>query len=491
MPGMWRKVQSQAGWVVAGCGLALAGTLLMARAELNRLRDAFETDARIVHRLLSQRVVQHDAVMATLALLQPEGASAEAGQRLPSVYPQILSVQRRERGTAWADARLQAAELQSRTVKRPALAQTDLPQGRYSLVLAADPASFALQFDLRAVIPWSEWPMAPDTSPVRVTLEHSGQVFVVQPGRVVGTGWQFDFHKHLAADSQPFDVVVARSVGWAALPWAAMGAWSAVVAAALLAVRAWLRQREQRQRAEELLRLGQVARLNTLGELAAGMAHELNQPLTAVLANAQAAQRLLADDSGDPVDLDTAREAMAQAVQQARRASEVVQRLRRVVERPDPAAGQQSVDLHETVRNALHLLEPELQRRSIRTEVQSALPGLRVLADPVALEQIVHNLVMNALQAMEQVPVGERRLTLQLRTEAALGELDVQDTGPGFAPDLLQRLFQPFVTTRSQGLGLGLSLCETLAVNMGGTLTASNRTPRGASLRLRLPLDAA
>ena len=102
---------------------------------------------------------------------------------------------------------------------------------------------------------------------------------------------------------------------------------------------------------------------------------------------------------------------LVQAVQQARRASEVVQRLRRVVERPDPAAGQQSVDLHETVRNALHLLEPELQRRSIRTEVLSALPGVRVLADPVALEQIVHNLVMNALQALEQVPMGERRLT--------------------------------------------------------------------------------
>jgi FixJ family two-component response regulator len=164
---------------------------------------------------------------------------------------------------------------------------------------------------------------------------------------------------------------------------------------------------------------------------------------------------------------------MAQAVQQARRASEVVQRLRSVVERPDPAAGQQSVDLHETVRNALHLLEPELQRRSIRTEVLSALPGVRVLAEPVALEQIVHNLVMNALQALEQVPVGERRLTLQLRTEAALGELDVQIPAPGLRRTCCHACSSPSSPRAVRGLGLGLSLCETLTVNMGGTLTAA------------------
>ena len=115
-----------------------------------------------------------------------------------------------------------------------------------------------------------------------------------------------------------------------------MALWALVVAAVLTVLRHGLRQRAARSRAEELLRLGQVARLNTLGELAAGMAHELNQPLTAVLANTQAARRLLDDD---PPELATARSAMAQAVEQARRAADVVGRLRRVVERPD-ATGQ-------------------------------------------------------------------------------------------------------------------------------------------------------
>jgi signal transduction histidine kinase len=116
---------------------------------------------------------------------------------------------------------------------------------------------------------------------------------------------RFEFHKHLAADSQPFDVAATQTVGWAALPWGRMALWALVLAAVLACARHGLRQRAERSRAEELLRLGQVARLNTLGELAAGMAHELNQPLTAVMASTQAARRLLDDD---PPELDTARQ---------------------------------------------------------------------------------------------------------------------------------------------------------------------------------------
>ena len=153
-----------------------------------------------------------------------------------------------------------------------------------------------------------------------------------------------------------------------------------------------------------MLRLGQVARLNTLGELAAGMAHELNQPLTAVMANTQAARRLLDDD---PPELETARGAMAQAVEQARRAADVVGRLRRVVERPDLSGPTQAVNLGEAVRRALYLLEPECQRRGVTPSVE-APETVMVQAEPVALDQIVHNLLMNALQALEKVDSDAR-----------------------------------------------------------------------------------
>jgi signal transduction histidine kinase len=478
-------------WIAAGLVASALGAVGLARLHLAQLREAFETDARIAHRLMSQRVVQHDAVLATLALLQPAAETSAPEQRLTALYPQILGVQRRDRDAVWADARLAAAETLSRAVRRPVLAGLDLAGARYQLVLAAEPASFALQMDLRATVPWSEWPMAPDTSPVRVTLEHDSQSFVVQPGHIGTGGWRFDFHKHLAADSQPFDVVAIRQVGWAELPWGWMAAWTLAVAGMLAGAGVLVRQREERRRAEELLRLGQVARLNTLGELAAGMAHELNQPLTALLASTQAAGRLLADDPPDLPDLPTARDAMAQAVQQARRAADVVGRLRRAVQRPDPAAQVQPVVLQDAVNNALYLLAPELQRRQVTSQVDAPTTPISVLAEAVALEQIIHNLLMNALQALEQVPANERSLCITLASDATHGALTVADTGPGIAPDVLPRLFEPFFTTRAGGLGLGLNLCETLAGGMGGQLTAAHHAPRGAAFRLSLPLAPA
>ena len=485
---MQRPSQRQFTAFVLWCSITALGCVALARIELAQLRDAFETDARIAHRLLSQRVVQHDAVMAMLALIQPAPDAAQPEQRLPSVYPQIIAVQRRNPDAAWPDERLQAAETASRALRRPVLAVADFTRGRYQLVLAAEPTSYALEMDLRAVVPWSEWTMLPASSPVRVTLEHAGQSFVLQPGRLHDGGWRFEFHKHLAAESQPFDVVALRQVGWDELPWGWMLGWGALVAAVLTAWLALLRQRRGRQRAEELLRLGQVARLNTLGELAAGMAHELNQPLTALLANTQAATRLLAED---PPDLATARTAMTQAAEQARRASDVVARLRRAVERPDLAAQLQAVRLEDAVNNALYLLEPEFKRRGVAPQVKSQQAPATVLADPVALEQIIHNLLMNALQALEQVPSAERHLNILLGTDSHKGLISVTDTGPGIAADVLPRIFEPFFTTRDGGLGLGLSLCESLASGMGGGLAAAHLAPRGAVFKLSLPLALA
>ena len=458
--------------------------VVLVQQELARIRDGFETDARIVHRLLSQRVVQLDAVLATLALLQgPPGVSTPE-QRLSSVYPHILQVQRRDPGSDWSDRRMRSAESASVASGSAALAWVDFSHGRYQLVLAASPASFGLLMDLQAIVPWAEWPMSVDTSPVRVHLEHGGQRFDLQRGKPRDGGWNFDFRKHLAASSQPFDVVANRHVGWGELPWARMVVASLAVASALAALLALSRQRARRQRAEELLRLGQVSRLNTLGELAAGMAHELNQPLTAVLANTQAAARLLAEE---PPDLDTARSAMAHAVQQSRRAAEVVGRLRKSVERPDVARECAPVDLVEAVRTALYLLEPEMRSRGVVPQVDAPTDAVMALAEPVALGQIIHNLLMNALQTLDLVPVSQRNLRVSLRQTNRQAEMSVIDSGPGIAGDVLPRLFEPFFSTRQGGLGLGLSLCETLATRMSGRIRAGNHVPAGSVFTLTLP----
>ncbi|PKO28045.1 MAG: two-component sensor histidine kinase [Betaproteobacteria bacterium HGW-Betaproteobacteria-9] len=493
-----RNTQPGLGWWIGGTVVSLTGAVLIAHQAIGDQRALFETDARIVHRLLSQQVVQHDAILDTLALLQPgpdsDGATPPE-QRLPALYPHILMVQRRARGADWPDTALAEAEARSAQNHRPALAGTDLTSGRYRLVLAALPASYALTIDLRGMVPWSEWPMTPQTSAVQVRLEHEGQRFELQAGDATalatGAGWRFEFHKHLAAASQPFDVVARQQLRWTQLPWGLMLLWTASVAAVLALLAQWQRQLTARRRAEELLRLGQVARLNTLGELAAGMAHELNQPLTAVLANTQAAQRLLADD---PPELDTARLAMTQAAAQARRAADVVGRLRTAVERPQSRSGTDGasgvVELGDALQRALHLLDPECRRRGVTHTVQAPKP-VRVSADPVAVDQIVHNLLINALQAMESVEIPRRVMTLSVEMADRQGALRVSDRGPGIAPDALPHLFEPFFSTREGGLGLGLPLCETLAQGMGGSLTAANRPDGGAEFVLCLPLHPA
>ena len=498
-------------WAVVAC----AGASWLSVARLQQLHAAFETDARIVHRLLSQRVVQHDAIPATLALLQPAAGESDNASgasplpRLTSVYPQILAVLQRTAQRNWPaalHADLAVAEATSRRTGHAEMAALNLPAGRYYLVLASAPASYALLIDLRTTVPTDEWPMDMTKSPVRVVLERGDKAFVVQPGQAAAGPWSrtYEFHKFLAAPSQPLDVVALRRIGLNELPWWLMLGWCLLTAAMAAAGRALWRQRVARQRAEELLQLGRVARLNTLGELAAGMAHELNQPLTALLSSTQAAQRLLADDPADltdlivapdPQNLALARTAMARAVDQARRAAAVVGRLRRLVERPDLGGQAQPLALPAAVHDALHLLEPELAQRGVVPQVTTATDLPRVLAEPVALQQIIHNLLMNALQALEQVPPAERQLHIAMRlSDAAHVALSVRDQGLGIAPEARQKLFEPFYTTRSGGLGLGLTLCESLAQAMGAQLalapaaTPESHAQRGAEFVLTLPI---
>lgn len=490
---MTKWLRTQGGWWLAWLALSVAGAGWLAHIELTQLQQDFETDARIAHRLMSQQMVQYDAVLATLALLEPAGGdAARPEQRLPSVYSSILAVQRRERDGAWPDgpnaAAFAAAEATSRSRQRAELARVDLPKGRYWLVIGATPNSYALDIDLAGTVPWRDWPMNPQRSPVRVAIEQGGQQWVIQPGRPARGCWHFDVRKVLASESQAFELVATRAVGWGELPWRWMAAWTIAMAALMAGAQAWQRQRVARRRAEELLRLGQVARLNSLGELSAGLAHELNQPLTAVLANTQAAKRLLDDD---PPDLATVRSAMSQAVEQARRAADVVGRLRRVIERPDTGGDARPLVLQDVVRNALHLLAPEFAKRGIVPQFDAAAQApVRVQAEAVALEQIVHNLLMNALQALDVVPVAERRVTVSVVRNGSEGVLAVTDTGRGIAPEALPRLFEPFFSTREGGLGLGLSLSETLASGMGGSLSATHAPPRGARFTLLLPLVA-
>lgn len=478
-------VRAHLRWIAGALILCLISSAWLAHAELQRARREFETQAGIVHRVLSLRAVEHEAILATLALLDTP-ATAEAAHRLPAIYPRIVTVLRTERTQAWAHGTLgmalSRAEASSRSAGRAWGLVSGMEQGRLWLVLAGEAASHALEIDLAGLVTDAEWPFAID-APVRIDLMHGGHRWRIHSGADEAGGWRFGFNRPLDVRSQPFDVVAERSVGWDELPWAQMLASSAVLIGLMAGAAALAQQRIARRRAEELLRLGQVGRLNAMGELAAGMAHELNQPLTAILANTGAAVRLLRDE---PPDTETARTAMEAAAGQARRAADVLGRLRRSVERPGGAERVQVVDLRAAAEAVLHLLEPRLREAGVRVGLEGA-GDFRVQADPIALEQIVHNLLTNALQALQRVPATERRLTLRLANDGARASLTVTDSGPGIPAAQRPRVFAPFYTTRAEGLGLGLSLCETLAASMDGQLELLEASGRGAAFRLSLP----
>jgi hypothetical protein len=169
-------------WVLGWVLLALAGATALARWELTRQHDLFDTNARIAHRLLSQRVVQHDAILATLALLSVPGEVSNRAQRLSTLYPQIVSVQRRDADAPWPSPALQALDAESRRAGRAVLAGVDLAQGQYQVLLGAQPSSYLLTIDVQRMVPWSEWPFAVG-GPVAVSLSHGAQQTLLQARR--------------------------------------------------------------------------------------------------------------------------------------------------------------------------------------------------------------------------------------------------------------------------------------------------------------------
>ena len=499
-------------WLAAATLLVLLGAAAIVRWDIAARREAFAVDARIAHRLLSQRAAQLDAVLATLSLVAPAPAAEEPAARLPALWPAVLAVERSDAQHPWPDAALAAAEAQSRALdagqRHAVVAAVDAARAHYTMVLAAYPTSWALRVDARRLVPADEWPLS-DTGPVRAWLLAGTEVLVLQAGaphsqQPIGLTAGFTFAKVLATPSQPFELHLQRATGPAQWPWAWLLAWATACAAASAGLWALQRARDTQRRHAELMRMAQTARLNTLGELAAGMAHELNQPLAAVLASTQAAQRLLQQDEPaalhetgeDGPDLPAVRQALGLAAAQARRASEVLTRLRRLVQDPTQGAVPQHVDLQALCEQMLRLLGPELQRRGISASVSGSVPAL--WADPVMLEQIVHNLVTNAMQALESAATPSPAITLVLQPapDPTQALLRVCDNGPGFAPEHLDRVFEPFFSTRAGGLGLGLPLCESLAQALGGRLQARNlgapgTESTGAELVLTLPLASA
>jgi PAS domain S-box-containing protein len=233
------------------------------------------------------------------------------------------------------------------------------------------------------------------------------------------------------------------------------------------------------QRAE----LAHLTRVTMLGELSGSMAHELNQPLTAILSNAQAAIRFLAHDN---IDLNEVRDILKDIVEQDNRAGEVIRRLRLLLKKGE--VQQQPLDLNDVVQEVLKLIRSDLVNQNViaHTELATDLPPVK--GDRVQLQQVLLNLVMNACDAMNGNSPADRQLVV--RTELCADKnvrVSVADCGVGLAPDKLEQVFMPFYTTKPHGLGLGLSVCRTIITAHGGNLWAANGEACGAVFYFTIP----
>lgn len=228
--------------------------------------------------------------------------------------------------------------------------------------------------------------------------------------------------------------------------------------------------------------LAHATRITTLGELATSIAHEVTQPIAAIATCGGSALRWL--DRPVP-DLPEARRAVAQMVRDAERAGEIVHRIRMMARRQAPAVD--LVDLNRLVHESLAVVRRELQEHRVATELVLGQPAPHIAGDRIQLQQVLLNLLLNAVQAM--AASDTRRLRIATApAERRRVSLMVEDTGPGFRPEDTDKLFTAFYTTRPEGLGMGLSICRSIVEAHGGTIHAGAAPGGGARLTLTFPL---
>ena len=246
----------------------------------------------------------------------------------------------------------------------------------------------------------------------------------------------------------------------------------------------------ERKRAQEAFRKAQLElahanRVATMGQLSASIAQEVKQPITAAVTYALAARRWL---GAEPPNFREVDDALSLIVKEGNRAGEVVGRIRALIKKAP--ARKDAVAINDAILEVIALTRTEAANNgvSVRTQLAEGLPPVQ--GDRVQLQQVLLNLIINAIEAMRDVGEKERQLLISTRNEPDGVSVEVRDSGPGFAPADFERVFEAFYTTKPGGLGLGLSICRSIIEAHNGRLWASANLPRGASFQFALPAIA-
>jgi signal transduction histidine kinase/CHASE1-domain containing sensor protein len=316
------------------------------------------------------------------------------------------------------------------------------------------------------------------------------------------------FSKAFSSESQPFVFETRRDLGWEVISIvptlfvlistlaitlllttvfnqrraANLAAKDAAELLSLEKERAFSQDALEKQRRQHEGELAHVSRLNTMGEMASGIAHEINQPLTAILSYNQACIRMLQEEDADTAGILRAMQASAA---QSKRAGEIIKHLREFVSKQtNPLA---PVNLNQVILNVLLLADHELrdQQVDVTTDLDQS-PSL-VIADRIQLEQVVLNLVLNALEAMKDTPAENKKLSIETQVDGGTITLTIHDHGHGIPVETIDQLFNPFFTTKSTGMGLGLTISQSIIEAYGGRISASNASD-GAIFKFILPI---
>jgi C4-dicarboxylate-specific signal transduction histidine kinase len=285
--------------------------------------------------------------------------------------------------------------------------------------------------------------------------------------------WQLEHRLLMPNGSVKYLRVMARAEGDALDKLEYVGAVMDITAAKLA----------DDQLQEARVELAHVARVATLGELTASIAHEVNQPLAAVVTNANACLRWLA---GHAPNLDEARQAIARIIRDGHRASDVIGRVRALVKKSPPR--QDPLDINEVILEVIALTRSEAQRNRVSLETQLADNVPCIPGDRIQLQQVILNLLVNAIEAMSGVGEGPGQLSVSTCKDESQGiRVIVQDSGPGLDPESLAHLFDPFYTTKPEGMGMGLAISRSIIEAHGGRLWATANGGKGAMFQFTLP----
>lgn len=488
-------------WLV----VAAAAATMFGIFNLSRLGDAFDAEARMLHRVISQRVDQHDALLTSLAAVAGNADGADLSLRPVSeailrFYPRIKAIDvvaltpapllfftTRETGPGPQDPALVAAAL-APLPPGQSVVRSAGEEGDYAIIKRIPTGGVVITIDARRLAE-PDVPLEPGL--VLLLVAPDGQSIAQIGDEPVGGALPaFTFAKELGSRSQPLSLSIRRQPNLdEVLPPMGLLLIAGAAGVAVLLGAYLLRERRAAREARERAafhaqdaRFAHAARVNMVGEMASGIVHELTQPLTAILSQSQAGLRLArAQDAS--ADILGVLEANARG---AKRAGDILARLRDYIANRAPEP--RPTPLNGLVREVAELAKADLDRKGVTLTLQLAEEEPRALVDRVSIEQVVHNLLTNAVDAVEALP--EPRRSIVVTTGAADGAafITVRDQGEGIPPENLPRLFEPFFTTKDGGgLGLGLPLCERLVERFGGQVSAANDPAGGAFFTIRLP----